>query len=67
MTNFHAKSSLNGTAPGTNGIIRYSETTTISMTAMRFIHLYFAPLFQEPGSNASPIRQRSQIGIAKAR
>ena len=39
----------------------------ISATATRFIHLYFLPLFQEPGSKASPIRQRSQIGIANAR
>ena len=32
-----------------------------------FIHLYFEPLFHDPASNASPIRQRRQIGIAKAR
>ncbi len=41
--------------------------TAISITATRFIHLYFAPLFHEPASNASPIFQRSQIGIRKAR
>ncbi len=40
---------------------------TISATAIGFIHLYFDPLFQLPTSNLSPWRQRSQIGIAKAR
>ena len=39
----------------------------ISATATRFIHLYFEPLFQDPTSNFSPCRHRSQIGIAKAR
>ena len=42
-------------------------TITISATATRFIHLYFAPLFQEPTSNRSPCFHRSQIGIANAR
>src|SRR6476469_2818137 len=37
------------------------------MTAIRFIHLYFEPLFQLPGSKFSPCRQRSQIGMANAR
>jgi len=39
----------------------------ISATAIRFIHLYFEPLFQLPGTNESPIFQRSQIGTKKAR
>ncbi len=39
----------------------------ISITAMMFIHLYFAPLFQLPGWKESPIRQRSQIGMRNAR
>ena len=40
---------------------------TISATAIRFIHLYFEPLFQLPASKLSPCRQRSQIGMANAR
>ena len=39
----------------------------ISATAIGFIHLYLLPLFHEPTSNLSPCRNRSQIGIAKAR
>ena len=64
---FHWKSSLNGLAAGMNGSIRYPTTMTISATAIGFIHLYFAPLVQLPSSKLSPCRQRSQIGIAKAR
>ena len=54
-------------AAGVEGNIRYSDTMTISATAIGFIHLYFAPLFHEPTSNLSPWRNRSQIGIANAR
>ncbi len=43
------------------------QMMAISATATRFIHLYFEPLFQLPGLNASPIFQRRQIGIANAR
>ena len=50
-----------------NGIIRYTDTMTISATAIGFIHLYFDPLVQLPASKFSPCRQRSQIGMANAR
>src|SRR3954454_3714783 len=41
--------------------------TAISTTATMFIHLYFDPSVHDPGSNASPIRQRRKIGIRNAR
>src|SRR3712207_8267724 len=41
--------------------------SAISMTATRFIHLYLLPSVQAPGWKASPIFQRSQMGMRKAR
>ena len=38
----------------------------ISITDTQHIHLYFAPSVHGPGVKSSPIRSRSQIGIAKA-
>ena len=67
MTNFHWKSALPGTAAGVKGRMKYTQMMAISATAMRFIHLYLAPLCHDPGWKASPIFHRSQIGMRKAR
>src|SRR3954447_24036848 len=53
-------------AAGVNGSMKYTETIAISVTATRFIHLYFLPSVHGPGRNESPARQRSQIGIPNA-
>ena len=65
MTAAQSNSSRQGAPNGEVGSISMKPTTTISITATGFIHLYLLPLFQLPTSNESPARHRRKIGIAK--